>query len=180
VTPPVLSPTVVEQRGLVLRCFDDRDVTRLQDAFADPDIALWNPGVDRAGKEIVEWMESRADWSDGSHASWAVSDPAGVLLGSVSVHHINWEQADAEIGYWVAPWARRQRVGVRAVMTAADFAFTALQLHRVYLFHAIENVASCRLSLAAGFRLEGELRQSFRYGDGAFHDEHLHARLADE
>lgn len=29
-----------------------------------------------------------------------------------------------------------------------------------------------------GFLLEGTLRESYRYADGRFHDEHLHARLA--
>ena len=31
---------------------------------------------------------------------------------------------------------------------------------------------------AAGFVQEGTLRQSYRYADGAYHDEHLHALLS--
>ena len=37
-----------------------------------------------------------------------------------------------------------------------------------------------RGGLVAGFRLKGTLRESYRYGDGQVHDEHLHARLADD
>ena len=39
---------------------------------------------------------------------------------------------------------------------------------------------TCRVATAAGFALEGVARQSYRYPDGLFHDEHLHARLASD
>jgi len=66
-------------------------------------------------------MDGRNDWSDGSHASCAISDPSGELLGSVSLHQIDLEQADAEVGYWVAQWARGQGRGAAAVAAAARF-----------------------------------------------------------
>ena len=42
----------------------------------------------------------------------------------------------------------------------------------------MENDPSCRLALRCGYLVEGTARQSFVYGDGLRHDEHLHARLA--
>ena len=42
----------------------------------------------------------------------------------------------------------------------------------------MENEASCRLALRCGYLLEGTARQSYVYGDGLRHDEHLHGRLA--
>jgi RimJ/RimL family protein N-acetyltransferase len=108
----------------------------------------------------------------------AVADPGGQLLGSVSLHKFDPEQVDAEAGYWIAPWARGRRTGTLALATAERFAFPDLQLHRLHLYHAVENVRSCRVADAAGFTLEGRLRQSHRYADGDYHNEHLHARLA--
>jgi RimJ/RimL family protein N-acetyltransferase len=64
------------------------------------------------------------------------------------------------------------------VRAATGFAFSQLGLHRVYLYHAVENPGSCGVARAAGFLHEGTLRRSYRYGDGAYHDEHLHARLS--
>jgi RimJ/RimL family protein N-acetyltransferase len=55
-----------------------------------------------------------------------------------------------------------------------------LQLDRIQLFHAVENVASGRVAAKAGFRLEGRLRRSHRYGDGEKHDELLWSRLSDD
>ena len=64
-----------------------------------------------------------------------------------------------------------------ALRAATAFAFTELDLLRVELFHAVENLGSCRTVEAAGYRLEGVHRESYRYGDGVWHDEHSHARL---
>jgi RimJ/RimL family protein N-acetyltransferase len=70
---------------------------------------------------------------------------------------------------------------VEEVVTAALMlrAYTERDVpqRRLELFHAVENTGSCRVANAARFRLEGTLRQSHRYSDGVWHDEHLHARL---
>jgi RimJ/RimL family protein N-acetyltransferase len=166
--------------GVELRPFERADLPALVAAFTDREIVRWNPGPAAAdlpgGAE--QWMSRRNDWSGGDHASWAVGDPAGALLGSVSVHQIDVDQGDAAIGYWIAPWARGRRLGALAVGIATGFAFDALRLRRLCLYHATDNPASCRVALAAGYRLEGTLRQSHRYADGRVHDEHVHGRLA--
>ena len=177
------SPERVDGDGLVLRSFRDGDVTALVAAFADPEIVRWNPGPSADDDDLAwvrEWMGRRNDWTPGDHVSWAVADADGALVGSVSLHQVDWDQRDAEIGYWVAPTARGRGVATLAVRIAADYAFHRLDLHRVYLFHASENVASCRVAERAGFSLEGTLRGSHRYADGRYHDEHVHGRLHDD
>lgn len=172
-------PVEIRTPELVLRAFAVSDVPDLVAAFADEQIRRWNSGS--LGTEGAEaFITARNDWSDGRHASWALAEPGGRLIGSVSVHKIDPDQRDAEIGYWIVPWARRRGHAARAVRAATDFAFAHLDMHRVQLFHATENVASCGVALAAGFPREGTLRQSFRYADGRYHDEHLHARLKDD
>jgi RimJ/RimL family protein N-acetyltransferase len=173
------TPTVLTSDSLVLRPFAEADLPDLLMAFADDEIALWSPGP-TAEPEVVEWYRKRNDWTSGDHASWAAAERDGRLAGGVSLHHLDAGNRDGELGYWVAPWARRRGVGRAALSLAVDFGFTELDLHRICLYHAVENIASCRLALAAGFRQEGELRSSFRCGDGLYHDEHLHARLENE
>lgn len=176
---PLHTLITVEAPGLLLRAYDDRDLEDLREAFADEGIARWNPGPsDDEG--IAAFIASRNDWSAGDHASWAVADPAGRLVGSVSVHKIDHDQTDAEIGYWVAPWARGLGIATRAVVAAAAFAFDRIGLHRVFLYHSVDNHGSCGVARAAGFQLEGITRQSYRYADGRFHDEHLHGLLVDD
>jgi RimJ/RimL family protein N-acetyltransferase len=162
---------------MVLRPFADTDAPDLLAAFADEEIARWNPGPAGPGA-VAEFINTRNDWSDEQHASWAVADLSDRLIGSVSLHKIDPDQLDAELGYWIGPWARRRGNAARAISLATDFAFTGLGLHRVYLYHAVENSGSCAVAAAAGFAHEGALRQSYRYADGIYHDEHLHARLS--
>jgi RimJ/RimL family protein N-acetyltransferase len=171
---------VVEQvvtPSLVLRAYTERDVPQLRSAFADPQIAQWNPGPDGGEDAVDAWWAGRNDWSDETHASWAVADPSGALLGSVSVFRIDRDQGDAEIGYFVLPTARGRGIARAAVEAAAGYVFATLGVRRLELFHAVENTGSCRVANAARFTLEGTLRQSHRYSDGVWHDEHLHARL---
>ena len=99
---------------------------------------------------------------------------------SVSVHTIDPYQADAEIGYRTAPWARGRGYATEAVTLATAWAFGEFSLIRIELAHAVTNTASCAVASRAGYALEGVLRQSFVYGDGERYDEHLHARLASD
>lgn len=174
-----MPPESVTEATVILREFDGRDAGRLLEAFRDPEYARWGHGP-ATEDDVIAWMRERNDWSVGDRRSWAVSDPADDLLGSVSLRHIDTDQGDAEAGYWVAPWARRRGIATAALRAAVGHAFDDLGLRRVYLYHAVDNPASCGVARAAGFRLEGTLLQSHRYGDGAFHDEHLHAVLAGE
>ncbi|MEV4811985.1 GNAT family N-acetyltransferase [Micromonospora avicenniae] len=164
--------------GLVLRPWLEADAPAVQAALNDPDIARWNPQGGPVDEELtLDWLRHRADWSAGDHASLAVVDATdGTLLGSVSLHHIHGDEA--EIGYWVVPSARGRGVASRAVTLLTHWGFEQLELHRIQLCHATANAASCRVAERGGYRLEGTMRESFRYGDGRRHDEHLHARLA--
>jgi RimJ/RimL family protein N-acetyltransferase len=172
-------PVRLAGERVALRAFGRADEADLVAAFADPQVRAWNPGPeDPAG--VARYVAARNDWSAADHASWAVADASDRLVGSVSLHKVDLDQGDAEIGYWTAPWARRRGYAVAAVLTATRWAVTDLGLHRVHLFHAVENLGSCAVARAAGFLLEGTLRQSYRYADGAYHDEHLHAVLAED
>jgi RimJ/RimL family protein N-acetyltransferase len=153
------------------------DAAAVVAAVDDDAIRLFNPGPTTV-EEAYAWCRGRADWSVGTHASWLVKDTSGVLLGAVSVFQIDHRSMAGEAGYWVTRDARGRGVASSALAAAARFAFEGLGLVRVELFHALENTASCRTALRAGFTLEGTHRQSFRYGDGVLRDEHSHARLA--
>ncbi len=148
-----------------------------------PEIQRWNRVGPRrralAGRP-ASLDQARSD-DAGSTLGWAVrAAVGGGLLGQVSLLHIDRDQRDAEVGYWLLPHARGRGVGTAAVLAVSRYAFGALDLLRLQLFHAVENTASCALATRAGFAYEGTHRQSHRYGDGLWHDEHSHARLASD
>jgi RimJ/RimL family protein N-acetyltransferase len=172
-----VNPLDIAAGELLLRPWRPADAPAVVEAYRDVAILMWNPPtgeIDLAA--AYEWVARRADWSDGDHASFAVTQD-GALLGSVSLHRINPHNQDAAIGYWVVPAARGRGIAARAVHAVTQWAFEALDLHRIELCHAVANEASCRVAAKAGFALEGTLRESYRYGDGRRFDEHLHARL---
>jgi RimJ/RimL family protein N-acetyltransferase len=179
---PTLDPVEIVAGRFQLRPPSVREAADFLAMIDDPTARLWNPVPSVTNlAEAEDWCRHRADWSDGEAATFVVYDATeGKLLGTVSLHHIDRLQESAEIGYNVAPWARGQGVATAAVRSVTGWAFGALDLRRLVIFHATGNEASCRVAAKAGYVLEGELRSSHRYGDGELHDEHLHARLASD
>ncbi len=176
----VSSPVEIEAGLFRLRPWRADDVDAALAAMLDPDTRLWNAGWVNTREDAASWLERRQEWG-GDHASWAIEDATVPgLLGSVSVHSIDRDGNDAEIGYWTVAAARGRGVATLAVDAACRWAFAALPVDRIELCHAVENVASARVAEKAGFTQEGRLRRSYRYGDGVKHDELLWARLADD
>jgi len=170
---------VIVTDRLRLRRPDIADAAGVLDMFVDEETRRWNPSSSVTDPDsAVDWCRRMADWSSGDHATWSVIDRGtDTFIGVVSIHTIDPEQSDAEVGYRVAPRSRGNGFAAEAVIAASAWAFDNLSLVRIELAHAVANPASCAVALRAGYLLEGVLRQSFVYGDGQRYDEHLHARL---
>jgi RimJ/RimL family protein N-acetyltransferase len=176
-------PVTLEAGHFVLRPWTVRDSPTVHEVAADPLVARWNPfrpdPVSGGHAAAERWCLNRADWSTGEHASWAIaatSEPE-TALGSISLFKIDRDQRDCQVGYWVGTRYRHRGAATAALRAASGFAFARLGLHRIDLFHAVDNPGSCAVAVAAGYLQEGVLRASYRYGDGRYHDEHCHARL---
>ena len=176
-TSTPIEPVELRAGELLLRPWREDDVDAYWAALELPGGRLWHGSTMETREDVVAALARRRDWTLGDHASWALVDGAR-LLGSLSVHRIDREQDDGEIGYWIAPSSRGRGLAALAAATACRWAFADLGLHRIQLFHAVDNAASARVAEKAGFTCEGRLRQSYRYGDGVRHDELLWARLA--
>ena len=179
-TPPPIEPAELRTGDLLLRPWREDDAGAYWAALESPGGRLWHGSTLATREDVVAALARRRDWSTGDHASWAAIGPHGELLGSLSLHHIDLDQRDAEIGYWIVPSARGRGLAVRAVEAVVRWGFTDLGVQRIQLFHAVENIASGRVAEKAGFTREGRLRRSHRFGDGRWHDELLWARLDDD
>nr|WP_221203757.1 GNAT family N-acetyltransferase [Modestobacter versicolor] len=164
---------------MLLRPWRADDVDAVWAAFQDPDLRRWNATGSSHRDAVLALLARRADWTGGDHCSWAVV-AADQLVGSMSLHQIDREQAEGEVGYWTVAAARGRGIAARAADAACRWAFGTLELDRVQLYHAVENTASGRVAAKAGFTCEGRLRRSHRYGDGVRHDELLWSRLSDD
>jgi RimJ/RimL family protein N-acetyltransferase len=148
--------------------------------LTDPDTARWNPAPQVTDvASAAAWCARGADWSGGDHATWSlIARDTGEFCGNVSIHGVNAQQRDAEIGYRIMPRARRRGLATEAVTAASAWAFENLALVRIELVHAVANPGSCAVAIRSGYPREGVKRWSYTYGDGQRYDEHLHARLA--
>ncbi|MFJ6197741.1 GNAT family N-acetyltransferase [Micromonospora sp. NPDC092111] len=172
-----MDPVEITAPGLLLRAWRAADAPAVLAALVDPDIVRWNGQGVTDLAQATAWLRRRGDRRDDTQLSLAVTDHAdGTLLGGVSLHSMH--GANASIGYWTAAPARGRGVAGRAVTALTGWGFAERGLHRIELCHAVGNRASCQVAERAGYRLEETLRESYRYGDGRRHDEHLHARLA--
>ncbi|MDX3854711.1 GNAT family N-acetyltransferase [Streptomyces sp. AK02-01A] len=193
--PPPATQSPVDRRTFVRATLDLGDVLLrpwgpwgaereevldgLVSAAADPLIALWNPLATADRAAATAWLDARDQgWERGVGAAFAVLAADGALLGSVSVRWVDRADGLAMTGYWTLPEARGRRVATRATAAATAWAFATAGARRIEIAHAVGNEPSCRLALRCGYPAEGTLRDSHLFGDGAYHDEHLHARLA--
>ncbi len=80
--------------------------------------------------------------------------PGGPLLGSMGLNFRSGPGV-AEIGYWIAPNARRQGLAAAGTQLMAAFAFAAYGPRRVELLIQPDNVPSCRAAERAGASYEG-------------------------
>jgi RimJ/RimL family protein N-acetyltransferase len=179
----VLPEETIRGEGVVLRPPRRADADDVAAACTDAAIQRYIPAVPSpyTRRDALHWITDvhSAERSLGG-ALLVIADPAtDRLIGSVGLHRVALTAGLAEVGYWVAPWARG-----RGVATSATDALTRWGhrqgLHRVELLTDPENWQSQRVALSAGFHREGIRRGAGRQRDGTRHDLVVFARLADD
>ncbi|MDQ2847355.1 MAG: GNAT family N-acetyltransferase [Actinomycetota bacterium] len=161
---------------IALRPWNPSDVEHLLRIFvASKDLSTQYPQsvVDLAGAERC--LETMLAWEDHRH-NFAIT-VAGAAVGNVGVtaierrHHTGW------VSYFSSGVVRGQRLVSRSATAVANWALTDLGLFRLELGHRVNNPASGRIAVAAGFMLEGCERQKLQYDDERF-DVLTYGRLA--
>jgi RimJ/RimL family protein N-acetyltransferase len=139
------------------------DVPALYEACQDPLIQRFTfvPQPYEA-EHARQWVAQAPGLRErGEGLSLVVADAeTGALLGTVGLLRPRWEHRAAEIGYFVAPWARGRGAASRAARLLARWAVTDLGLARLTCEVDIENQASQTVARRAGFVREGVLRSA--------------------
>ena len=176
-----MKPGTVADEGIELRMWTMDDVDALIVACNDADIVRWLPLIPHPYTEEAArwWVEEGAPaaWREGG-ASFGIFFPGTQkVLGGIGISNPIPGRNQAEVGYWIAPWARAQGVATRATRVISRWAF-ASGLYRLELLAAKENWASQRVAIAAGFTREGMRREGGPTRDGERQDLVCFARLA--
>ncbi|WP_409073547.1 GNAT family N-acetyltransferase [Micromonospora chalcea] len=169
-------PTLPAEGGLVLRPWADGDAPTVLAAYQDPEIRRWHTRRPASPEQVLQWFaHSRRAWQEETGASWAVTR-GDEVVGRMTLGGVNLDDGEAACAYWVVPAARGTGVASGALRALSAWALADGRLHRLWLDHSTGNVASCRVAVKAGFRLEGTKRSAAVHDDGR-HDMHLHARV---
>ena len=86
-------------------------------------------------------------------------------VGVVSIHTIDPDTGDANTGYWIAPWGRRQGAAVQALHLVEQFALTIPSINFLSAHIAQTNVASRATASRAGFINMGSTQESCPDGE---------------
>jgi RimJ/RimL family protein N-acetyltransferase len=164
-----------------LRAWEPRDAPAVTAACQDPEIPRWTVVPEnykeRHAREFIGG--AAAELANGRELALAIVDGEDRLLGALGLSNFDWDDLKAEIGYWMAPEARRRGIGARATRMLAEWALTSLGLERLELLAHPENEASQRLAERAGFTREGTLRR-YRRRHGVREDLVMFSLLAED
>jgi aminoglycoside 6'-N-acetyltransferase len=167
---------------LRLRPLEAGDADRIAAYRSDAEVARfqsWEAPFSRAHAHALIASMRDADPGAPGWFQWAVElhERPGIVgdLG-VKLHR---DRRQATIGYTIAAGEQRRGYGGEAVARMLEHLFAERGLHRVSAECDARNAGSVRLLEGAGFRREGHLVASARYG-GEWCDELLYGLLARE
>jgi RimJ/RimL family protein N-acetyltransferase len=176
---PSAQPTL-DAGGLTLRPWRPSDAEAVYAACQDTEIARWTTvpsPYERKHAESYVGPVSAGAWLNKTAANFAVVEPDGTLVGSFGLVRMTPSQGVAEVGYWVAPGARRRGVAVRAAAAVTEWALRDVDFARVEILAAVGNPGYRRVAERIGFTLEGVLR-SAGAGRGERLDLAIYSRIA--
>jgi RimJ/RimL family protein N-acetyltransferase len=132
-------------------------------ACRDTESIRWTTVPDPYEAPDARWFldeRCRLSWAAGTSATYVIADAGDRFAGTADLRIDLTDPEVAEIGFLVAPWARRKGYATSAVRAICAWGFDALALTRIVWRAHVGNVASRRVAELAGFVAEGVQRQS--------------------
>jgi len=168
----------ISTERLVLRPFDEDDVSALAEMMNDEQVGAWTDvpqpfTEDQARTWITEYAPTER--AAGRGLDLAVTEfLTQRLVGIVQLAKTNWHVRSTELSYIIAPWARGEGYASEAALATAQWLFSDQKLQRIELRTAADNTASQQVAQKIGCISEGVLRSAciahVRAEDGTWSD----------
>jgi len=121
---------LLETERLLLRPFEEGDAGDVLAAGRDPEILRWMPWAsEQTSATALDWCTTHAHPDPGRAVNFAIVG-GDRFAGSIGLGRTDWTDGRVEVGYWIAPWARRKGYAVEATRGVAAYAFDK-GMHRV-------------------------------------------------
>ena len=168
---------------LLIRRFTPADAEALASYRSDAGVARYQdwecPFPVEEARQFITGLHP-APGAPGTWFQFAVSLPTpATLIGDVALRTSRTDPRQAELGFTFATASQGQGYATEAVQAVVEYAFGHLAMHRVCSRTDVRNLRARRLLERAGFRLEGELRESTWF-KGAWATDLLYAQLESE
>ncbi|MFJ7933825.1 GNAT family N-acetyltransferase [Sporosarcina sp. NPDC096371] len=131
----------------------------------------WLPWID-SKKSVEDVQDSIERWGNKYIADKAINAGIffkGQLVGMVAFPEIDWQGKKTSFGYWLSPEFEGKGIVIRCVNELIKYAFYKLDLNRIEISCAEDNVRSRALPEKLGFIKEGILRDHY-YLNGDLHN----------
>lgn len=163
---------------LVLRPFEEEDVTALTEMMNDESVTAWTSvphPYTRADAYGWATRLSHIERTEGRGIVFAVTEfLTQRLVGIVHLQNTNWRTRATEVGYVTAPWARGEGYASESVLAVTQWLFRDQGFERVELRTAADNTASQQVAQKIGCISEGVLRNAWivrtQSADGSWSD----------
>jgi RimJ/RimL family protein N-acetyltransferase len=171
---------MLKSENVYLAPFEDQDSRVLFNWINDRNIVLWNSYYKPVThKQHQEWFNSLEKRDDLVIFGIRLIE-TGELIGSCQLHSINPVDRHAELQIRIAKEEQMNKgYGTEALKLLLDFAFTDLNLARVYLYVFSTNTRAVKAYEKVGFVQEGCLRRHAHI-NGEYLDVHVMGLLRDD
>lgn len=173
----------IETDRLVLRKFKYEDnQNMLKYWISDPNIQFlyFEPiysNYDEVKKLLDEYISS---YEDNDYYRWAIEEKdSSCCIGQIAFFLMDVDNHFAEIEYCVGSDFQRNGYVTEATKAILDFGFNKVDLHKIQICHAEDNLVSKAIIDKCNFKYEGTLRDYF-FVDGKYLDRSFYSILKKE
>lgn len=170
-------------KRLILREFTEDDWEPILAYQSDPRYLRFYPWTERKPDDVRAFVQRfiswRLEWPRSKFQLAVTLADSQDVIGTVGIRKESPVATEAELGYEIAPSQWRHGYATEAATAMLGFAFTELQVHRVWAHCIAENTASARVLAKVGMQQEGRLREN-QWMKGRWWDSLVFAILVDE
>ncbi|MFA5309447.1 MAG: GNAT family protein [Dehalococcoidales bacterium] len=171
----------LETGRLLLRNLAQDDAAFFYREFSDPAVSeyLFDADPPESVNEVLKWIAWYND-NNPDHNRWViVNKETGLRMGTCGFHIWDARNNRVEIGYDLLPEFWGKGYMREALQAAIDFAFTIMNIHRIYAVTYTGNHRSIKVLEKLGFHKEGLLRDQFLFR-GKYYDHFQYSLLKEE
>lgn len=129
--------------------------------------------------DSVIFIENSLKRLSENNGYWAGIWHNGRIAGSIGFLYIDWSAKKTEIGYWLGDRFTGKGLATKAVKQFIDHSFNELDLRKVEINVASNNLKSRAIPERLDFTQEGIIR-NYEYLNGEYHDRVIYGLLKEE